>query len=139
MKVLNPDVVRKAIDVINERGWYQGYFVDDSVDNGPVCALGAIHLGVGLTVEGIDPDWDWETGGDLPSDAVRRDLDSLVEELDALGLVKTNKPFFEGDRPVRLVHIPSWNDDPARTKDEVVETLGKLAEILERQPAGVTA
>lgn len=83
------ELFREAIQVIDDRGWFQGDFAADAPETG-VCMLGACN-----TVETGKPCGDGETGW-------------WMYELEAALPVD---PSFEG--------VAEWNDHPDRTVTEV--------------------
>lgn len=101
--VENP--LEKAIAVIKERGWYQGYYYDQEGDGGGgVCILGAIGVACAGNPEAW---WNPSVGNELEP------LAALVR--DELGL----------DAGYVLLH--DWNDDPGRTEEDVILALKKAA------------
>lgn len=97
------DVYRRAVDVIHERGWWQGDSVDPrDPDEGPVCLYGAINVARGMHATTIDPH---------SSRTARR-------VLVAAGVATTTA----GD-------IGAWNDALGRTADDVVFALKRAAEV----------
>lgn len=102
------EILNKAADVIEERGWYQGLSQDP--DGTGVCALGAICVAVGL-----DPHALAELGeGD---DAAAR---AGVEAADAL------EDWLGLDLPVT-----QWNDEYVDTAEQVVTALREAAKAAE--------
>jgi hypothetical protein len=108
--VKSAEILRKAIDVIHERGWCQGSMIDDKT--GAVCAYGALHVaargqtnmrsdivddtaGVVVAMLGIDTKWD--------------------DELNPKGLIP----------------IAWWNDYVCKDADEVVHAFKLTAELAE--------
>lgn len=104
------EILNKAADVIEERGWHKGDFVSSVGFDGSgcVCVLGAINVAVGEVPYAV-----FEIGDrDERTDAAR----VLAEYL---GLVLRDGDVTEvGDR---------WNDAEGRTKDEVVAALREAA------------
>ncbi|MGW1998533.1 DUF6197 family protein [Embleya sp. NPDC001921] len=102
-----PAVYRRAIQIIRINGWHQGGFVDVSAPypfvDCPVCAAGAIRLAV--------------TGHPIQSQgsAVLEDAEQFLAD-------------HLGPSPAGAVSlIATWNDDPARTVDEVLAALESAA------------
>jgi hypothetical protein len=94
-----PEVLRRAEQVIGERGWCQG---EMEAADGRVCAWGAIHLAAADTV---DP-------ARMPTDAyqlVDRAEEVLYDHIDS-------------------GTIPDWNDRPGRMAIEVRAALLAAAE-----------
>lgn len=109
--------LRAAADVLERDGWTQGSF-HRLVDEGRIChcAEGAIAVASGRH-EDVRPDpvsnsmVDWKPNTDASArhwDA----LDALAEVIDAH-------------------NIPSWNDTPGRTADEVIAALRAAADAVE--------
>jgi hypothetical protein len=100
------DVLRHAARIIEERGWYQGYYswgLDrNEPDSGPVCALGAIGVAYGGSAGAID---------DFPFD------DPVV------GLAHR---FMGGEAAY-------WNDAQGRTAAEVTAALRSAADAWEAE------
>lgn len=100
--------LRAAADVIRERGWTQGDYVD--TETGACCMVGAVDLATGYT----------DDGEQITGDAdVRRRRDEAYFALSPHA------------RPGPTV----WNDAFGRTKDEVIEKLEQVATELEEQSA----
>ena len=97
------ETLRKAADVIRERGWYQGDF--EKYPGGPCCASEAIYRASGVY------SGNYSDQRQLLSKA----FDFLSE---AAGL-----------SPSEL--IAPWNDAPERTADEVIAALLKAADLAE--------
>jgi len=93
------EVFRTARNVLFERGWYQGDFLDDN--NQSVCVAGACMLAYGLAI------------GQLDDMFIGNDLQNLLYRLDAL------LPDWE--------NTAHWNDEHGRTFSEIIELL-ELAE-----------
>ncbi len=111
-----PVLLRRAADVITERGWLQRDFISHS---GQVCLVGAMRLAAAGHA-GIDPDKVFA--------AAHGDREVWPEE-NRYALKHTF------DESVRLVAarvggklIHEWNDEPGRTSDEVVALLRRAAE-----------
>jgi hypothetical protein len=104
------EVLRKAADLIEQRGWAQRRFEDA---NGRLCIHGAIHLVVSRLA--VRNDWDRDS---LSTAAWHQFLEYILAE---------------GVEPdlVRLGFM-RWNDSPERTKEEVVRALREAA--VWRQP-----
>ena len=99
------DILDKAADLIEQRGWAQGYFVDH---RGGLCARGAIYAACGMEP---DPDphvriveWPGWNPADPAWDALCQ-LDTAVDDFAEM-----------------------WNDAPERTKEEVVSALRAAAQ-----------
>ena len=98
------DVLSRAADAIQERGHCKGNFVDAA---GNLCVAGALYLAAGLPVVGIAKPRDgWDAAksyadADEAAAAFRRYVGSSVY---------------------------TWNDQPERTKEEVVAALRAAAE-----------
>ena len=103
------EVLSRARDVLAERGWHQGDYVNK--ETRAVCALGAIDV-----VVFRQPQWDPYADEDA-----KRVEDEAYRFLCAAA----------GD-PMR--GIGQWNDDPSRTVEDVL-LLMKQAEELAREQA----
>ncbi len=106
-----PQVYRRAVEVIDERGWYQGYFVDP--EGCKVCAAGALALVLGgtPTSENADgPEVIWPAGRD--GTALRSYWYRAVAGL---------------AHAIRR-GVGEWNDAPGRTIGEVKAALLLAAE-----------
>lgn len=95
-----PEVLARAADIIQQRGWHQGWFIDR--DTGAVCCVGAIRIAGGLTATPI-----------YDRDAAAHDL----------VLNARSRMFGHLKRSVSV-----WNDEPGRTQAEVVAALRAAAE-----------
>ena len=58
------EILSKAADIIDERGWYQGHYMPWGADRAscPVCALGAINVAAGFPPDG-SPDESSDVAG----------------------------------------------------------------------------
>jgi hypothetical protein len=104
------EVLNKAADLIEERGWVQGGVngIDDpwGLAGGPVCLEGSIVAALGLKFR--------SALYDCPAyNAVAQHLDRKPMPADA--------PFHDS--------LWAWNDAPARTASEVIEVLRAAAVI----------
>lgn len=101
-----------AAQIIRTRGWCRGTLLDD---RGAVCLLGAIYEAStgrsAATFYGDDEQCDWLTHAAW----------EIVERL-------INTRFREVGEP-RLT-IPGWNDQPARTTEDVLKILDSAAAIV---------
>lgn len=91
------DVLLKAVEAIGALGWGRAVFQDGT--GGPVCALGAI----GIVVSDY-------AGGFEETELGARATHLLADEVGC-----------------ETYEIPDWNDDPARTKEEVIDAMTKAA------------
>lgn len=94
--------LRRAASYIEEHGHLKGRF--EEREGGPVCILGAI----GMVTVGTS--CIYLTYG-------KHDEKRLADECEQILSKK-----------ISYRHVPAWNDDPRRTKDEVIELLYKVAE-----------
>lgn len=105
------DVLRKAIDVLEERGWHQGdYTVDWDKDDGPVCAAGAIGVACGV------PSFDAAC-----SLAASFPLEAFAKFLGPDPMVQTREEYRAIDT------VAGFNDDPSRSYEDVVLALKHAA------------
>lgn len=97
--MIDKAIFAKAADIIEERGWYQGWFYNIQKGcDGPVCLLGAVNVACGR-----EPDVSNVADTDAVDKAVRRKLK-------------------------RRVFAANWNDRDGRTKEQVVNMLRSLAQ-----------
>lgn len=113
------DRLDAAADVIDVQGWCQNELVSTS---GGVCALGAIQTAAAV-------------GHRLPlwsatPDARQKQAQIAMMEL---GLYLTAEGHFTDVPEVLAGHVPTWNDDPVRTKDDVTDTLRRAAKNIREQ------
>jgi len=102
---MKPDeVLERAINLINEKGWGQGTAVNP--DTGAICAAQAIWLASFTNVP------DSYTNALIVS-RTEIERDNYTNASGAL-MNKTRK------------EITMWNDDPRRTKDEVINTMREV-------------
>ncbi|MER7588294.1 hypothetical protein ABTW72_12215 [Micromonospora sp. NPDC127501] len=116
------DLLRMAALYLRRHGWHQGTYYAHTTDNPtpPACAAGAIGIAcAGYTVEHFS----------------QLDPDALADYLAALGVfvdyLDTTAPVFHIDEDGYLLdeHTSpySWNDDPARTAEQVITALTAAA------------
>ncbi|MBQ0902656.1 hypothetical protein [Micromonospora sp. U21] len=121
------DLLRMAALYLRRHGWHQGTYYAHTTDNPtpPACAAGAIGIAcTGHTVEHFS----------------HLDPDTLADYLAALGVfvdyLDTTAPVFFIDEDGYLLDeytSPySWNDDPARTAEQVVAALEAAADEWDR-------
>lgn len=94
------EIYAKAVDVINELGWTQGRYVNRKT--GEVCAVGAIRFATGAKYNTTDGYFEGGPSG---------------SELDQ----------YQYDAGVLHGFVPNWNDDPSRTKEDVLLYLKEKA------------
>lgn len=101
------EILRRAADEIRRRGWYQGEFAPRETvnfDDCPVCAWGAINA-----VQNGDPrEWYVKDGPAYESVA-----------LHVLAATVGGSKYYS---------VPSWNDDPERTVEEVLDAFERAAQ-----------
>lgn len=116
-----PEVLRRAVQVLDERGHYKGWYVDP--DGGAVCASGACAVAAGLELYPIESDHEPEPAapaGSVDAEAVwRRAEDTLCMFL---------------ERAEVSGGVPDWNDRYERTLDEVRAALLGAADWAEATP-----
>jgi hypothetical protein len=100
-----PEILTKAAEVIETRGWHQGDFVPPNTDpeTAPVCVMAAINVAAGMRPNGY-------RSGAMPAD----DVDALYAARRALGARVADD-------------IVAWNDQEGRTRDEVTTALRECA------------
>ena len=99
------EILAKAADLIEQRGWSQGWYCDDA---GSLCATGAILAAAGIEPEARESANLWATFDDAKwadADRAWRVVDDVVN-----------------------AHTPAWNDARGRTAAEVVAALRGAAE-----------
>lgn len=96
------DILEKAAEVLDARGWCQGHYQDDQ---GQLCAVGAIRVATWGTAR-----WDH-------SNAVEYLASRMAQEAMSAHL---------GVEDIAV----GWNDRPGRTKDEVIDTFKHAAKEL---------
>jgi hypothetical protein len=117
------EVLVRAIEVIERRGWCQDYLMDPNT--GAVCAHGAIKC---AGSNAITRDAWAHMGWRLAS---VRAADALAWVLTAHGELGDGCAAFG---------VPRWNDHPARTREEVIAALAKTVAYMDtRIAAGAPA
>jgi hypothetical protein len=109
------EVLRKAREVIEERGWCQGML---TADNGNVCAMGALR----------------QATHDIPLTV--KEACKLEEEAVKRMSKAAGTHFYEGESAEGAPYvyhvfdheIPSWNDKPSRTVEDVLLMFKRAAE-----------
>lgn len=105
-----PQIYRRAVEVLDERGWYQGWYVDGK--RCKVCILGAVVCALG--------------GEPEPEFAAR----AIVWKAASDG--KRFHAVWDDLRATLGRHPAHWNDSEGRTVDEVKAALLRAAEEAER-------
>lgn len=117
-----PEILTKAAEVIEERGWYQGGFMPSLTDMDPadlpVCVLAAINVAADH-----DPDEGFGPAGDRQDAAL-----ALAEHL---GLRAALDDFEE--EGIENVIGNDWNDRPERTAEQVTAALRECAAELSKE------
>lgn len=113
------ETLDKAADLL-EKGWFQGSYCSDPTDPNPscVCVVGAVLLasGYGLcTAEHIEK---------IPA------ILALTKHLGFTRALGAKQSLDPGE-----TSIVAWNDDPARTKQEVVDAVRNAAASLREEQA----
>jgi hypothetical protein len=107
-----PQILDKAADVIETRGWHQGGYVPENSDpfTAPCCVAGAIYVAAGLLPNGYPPSG--SRHADPVGDTVwaRRAFSRFLGN-DAIG----------------------WNDDVAETPEQVITALRECAAELSKE------
>ncbi|MBG6069170.1 DUF6197 family protein [Micromonospora ureilytica] len=122
IQVTPADLLRMAALYLRRHGWHQGTYYAHNTDTltPPACAAGAIGIAcAGHTVEHFS----------------QLDPDALADYLATLGVfvdyLDTTAPIFHIDEDGYLLDewdSPySWNDDPARTAEQVITALQAAA------------
>ena len=111
------EILDKAADVITQRGWWQGGFVPkgtSDLGSCPVCPLAAINVAA---------------GGDP-----RRCIDAWPDTL-AFAAASALATYLgcPEDEPLATCVGEHWNDDPARTKEQVLAALRGCAADLRQE------
>jgi hypothetical protein len=102
-----PEILTKAADVIDERGWHRGAY-ENHVDGG-VCVMGAMCVAVGLPPNAIALAGDSRTLGDVHAAADRL------------------------ERWLGIQVITEWNDESAEDIGEVTKALRECAAELSKE------
>lgn len=110
-------LLARAADIIDERGWNQGFYYNDT---GCVCVLGAIHAAV-AEAAGQDVTEDRLKFPHLPLSEESRPLVQSYNH--AVKALSDTVPFGDAFRSA----IPDWNDENGRTKEEVQALLRRAA------------
>lgn len=127
VQVTPADLLRMAALYLRRHGWHQGTYYAPTTDTPtpPACAAGAIGMAVAgrpLRLPFLIPDADKET--------YHQALTALVDYLD------DHEPMCAIDEDGFLIdeHTSpySWNDDPARTAEQVITALESAADEWDR-------
>lgn len=111
----DPTLLRKAADIIEERGLHKGSFVDRAAADEATCApctLGALLIAAGAEIRANANSGNFYL---WPTAARFARVDSTLNYLEQF---------------VHTQHLPDWNDEPDRTKEDVVRTLRAAADWL---------
>ncbi|MEV6375468.1 DUF6197 family protein [Micromonospora musae] len=126
VQVTTADLLRMAALYLRRHGWHQGsYYATPDIPTPPACAVGAI----GMAASGRHTDHFYGL-----------DFDTQVDFRQAVGVLTVylddQEPICAVDEDGFLIdeHTSpySWNDDPARTADEVITALEKAADEWDR-------
>lgn len=112
---LNPEIYEMAAQEIEARGWYKGNYISE---DGRVCALGALSLACGGTVE-----YDWTDGEDslwAPL-YIRGTMGNPIYRMHHNALRSRVWNYYEETT------VPRWNDYSGVTAGEVVGFLRDFA------------
>lgn len=96
-------LARQAAAVIEVRGWNQGSF---EADSGEVCIRGAFNMAYRTTSAG-------------PSCLAETTFSLWLKDL---GVIQKSSNGYYGNR------LAEWNDEPGRTREEILAYLNKFAE-----------
>lgn len=110
-----PQVYRRAVEVLDERGWCQGRYVDET---GCLCAGGALGVALGATPNFIPDDAEapaLRTWIGMHGDVEDQWITAIAHLIHVLGR-----------------SVSGFNDAPGRTVDEVRAALLRAAEEAER-------
>ena len=113
MSTTTPEILRKAAEVVRERGLYKGSMLAPSAIDGPCCTYAALFLAAGA--EQVMNEF---TGSHY-----------LYPTGISLGAIDPTRAFLE--KTVGTKHLPSWNDRPERTLEEVTAALRTAADMAE--------
>lgn len=113
------EILRTAADLIQTRGLYKGAFVDPSQppETAPFCALGAIDVAAGVTRPVYDTKYERTY---LSSDGTEPPPGAIDASMVASDLLRWE-----------VGTVLQWNDDPKRTRGEVVNTLRRTADSID--------
>jgi hypothetical protein len=115
------EVLNRAADLIEERGWGKGVGWVES--DSTICLEGAIWAAQGHSIVSLPPWWEVESCG--AGQAIRSYLNLSADC--CLPWVDYSKPVDEWLTPTTRLFM--WNDHPSRTAEEVIETLRAAAVI----------
>lgn len=121
------DLLRMAALYLRRHGWHQGTYYNTTIDTStpPACAAGAI----GIACAGHKVEHFAQLDGDTLADYLAT-LGAFVDYLDDF------HPLFCVDEDGFVIdeHISpySWNDDPARTAEQVITALEAAADEWDR-------
>jgi hypothetical protein len=98
------EILAKAADLIEERGWATGWYVNDC---GGLCARGAVYAAGGYEPEPRHSNGNWFNG--------------LISDRDVMKAEAFLDQFVGG-------HAPNWNDATGRTPEQIIFGLRRAAE-----------
>lgn len=105
------EVLKKAADILRERGWTQGNMTND---RGCCCVTAAICIAAGMDIS------EWHS----------KDFDEWVNE--STTLFAEALPYRVGlSESSPVWKIVRWNDSDLRTQDDVISTLERVSAQLE--------
>jgi hypothetical protein len=123
------DILEAAADLLETNGWIQGEFEF----NGKFCAVGAIRQVSGLYQSAVALQ---ELGRTNMYNRDSTDYDICTSTSSAAESALSDSL---GSQAVDggLVYVPSWNDEPGRTADEVIDLMKHTAKDLRnrKEPA----
>jgi hypothetical protein len=121
------EVLNRAADLIEERGWAQGPAWDWYGDGSALCLEGAIGIAAGIPTESTT----WQPHNECPAGVAVR------EYLGLAAVAPYPRTVRDGSQP-----LWTWNDEATRTAAEVIEVLRAAALIeqaKEQTPADAEA
>jgi hypothetical protein len=110
----NSEILFKAADVIDQRGWWQGGYIPESagdISTCPVCVLGAINVAVGN-----DPDEAFGYGGF-----------ACVAAIALARYVEPDEPVASHYKAVTVVG-DHWNDTRCASEGDAISALREAAQ-----------
>jgi hypothetical protein len=111
------ELLARAADIIDRRGWFQGSYADD---NGCVCTLGALRVAA-ANIPADAPYWEVRAAAlDLPG----RFLGPNFDEVDKAALALEE---YLDNNGINAYGVSEWNDYIAATKEEVTTVLRAAA------------
>ena len=121
------DILEQAADLLETNGWCRGDFEDNA---GRHCAVGAIRCVTGQQAVEQEIHEASTRLGTSPNLHLRNKFKEVMNaSLDATNIL-AEKLSQTWRGPDEYVYIPTWNDEAARTADEVIDLMKHTAKDL---------